>query len=159
MITPTSSSVDLAGLLDGMNLNVPAVPISDITSNSRHAVRGGLFLACAGIEHHGLEFLAQAVEAGVAAVAWEPGAGVVEPALPQTVIGLAVPGLHHRLGMIADRFFGSPSAALSVTGVTGTNGKSTTAFLVTQALNHLSHRAGYMGTLGLVWDRIWPRAI
>jgi UDP-N-acetylmuramoyl-L-alanyl-D-glutamate--2,6-diaminopimelate ligase len=148
VITPTSSSVDLAGLLDGMNLNVPAVPISDITSNSRHAVRGGLFLACAGIEHHGLEFLAQAVEAGVAAVAWEPGAGVVEPPLPQTVIGLAVPGLGHRLGMIADRFFGSPSAALSVTGVTGTNGKSTTAFLVTQALNRLSHRAGYMGTLG-----------
>ncbi len=148
MIQPTSEQVDLAGLLEGMDLAVPSVPISDITSNSRHAARGGLFLACAGLEHHGLEFLAQALDAGVAAVVWEPGAEVVEPLLPPNVTGVEMPGLCNRLGTIADRFFGSPSAALSVTGVTGTNGKTTSAFLVTQALNHLSHRAGYMGTLG-----------
>jgi UDP-N-acetylmuramoyl-L-alanyl-D-glutamate--2,6-diaminopimelate ligase len=148
MIQPTPACVDLAGLLEGMDVSVPSAPISDITSNSRHAARGGLFLACAGIEHHGLEFVAQALEAGVAAVAWEPGPEVVGPVLPSHVAGVEVPGLSSRLGTIADRFFNSPSASLSVTGVTGTNGKTTSAFLVTQALNHLSRRAGYMGTLG-----------
>jgi len=148
MNKPMSSSVDLAALFEGMDLDVSPVQITDITSNSRNAVRGGLFVACAGIEHHGLEFLAQALETGIAAVAWEPGAGVVEPQLPENVYALAVPGSRSKLGTIADRFFGSPSSALSVTGVTGTNGKTTSAFLVTQALTHLNCRAGYMGTLG-----------
>jgi UDP-N-acetylmuramoyl-L-alanyl-D-glutamate--2,6-diaminopimelate ligase len=148
MNQPTAARVDLAGLLEGMDVSVPSAPVSDITSNSRHAVHGGLFLACAGIEHHGLEFVAEALDAGVAAVAWEPGPDVVGPVLPSRVAGIEVPGLSTRLGTIADRFFRSPSASLSVTGVTGTNGKTTSAFLVAQALNHLRRRAGYMGTLG-----------
>lgn len=135
-------------LFEGMDLALPPLPIADITSNSRHAVRGGLFLACAGIEHHGLDFLSQALDAGVAAVGWEPAAGVSGPDLPPDVTDIPVPGLRSKLGTIADRFFDRPSAALSVTGVTGTNGKSTTAFLVTQALNCLPGKAGYMGTLG-----------
>ena len=148
MNQPTAARVDLAGLLEGMDVSVPSAPISDITSNSRHAVHGGLFLACAGIEHHGLEFVDQALDAGVAAVAWEPGPDVVGPVLPSRVVGIEGPGLSSRQGTIADRFFRSPSASLSVTGVTGTNGKTTSAFLVAQALNHLRRRAGYMGTLG-----------
>jgi UDP-N-acetylmuramoyl-L-alanyl-D-glutamate--2,6-diaminopimelate ligase len=59
-----------------------------------------------------------------------------------------VPGLTSKLGVIADRFFARPSSAVSVTGVTGTNGKSTTAFLVSRALNSMGRCTGYMGTLG-----------
>jgi UDP-N-acetylmuramoyl-L-alanyl-D-glutamate--2,6-diaminopimelate ligase len=148
MIASNYLSVDLKRLLEGMDLAVPSISVSDITSDSRQAASGGLFLACAGIEHHGLEFVSQAVDAGVAAIAWEPGAGVDEPQVPTNVKTVAMPGLGNRLGTIADRFFGSPSSALSVTGVTGTNGKTTSAFLVAQALNHMGCRSAYMGTLG-----------
>ena len=148
MTVLAASPMDLDTLFDGMDVNVPSVPITDITSNSRHAISGGLFLACAGIERHGLDFLAPALEAGVRAVAWEPAEGFDAPDLPADVIGIPVSELRDRLGTVADRFFGSPSRGIPVSGVTGTNGKSTTAFLAAQALNKLNRTAGYMGTLG-----------
>jgi len=148
MTVTTTSPVSLDYLFGGMDVTLPSVRITDITSDSRHAVSGGLFLAYAGLEHHGLKFLAPALAVGVKAVAWEPVDGFGAPELPADVIGVAVPDLRDRLGTVANRFFGSPSQALTVSGLTGTNGKSTTAFLVAKALNQLDHRAGYMGTLG-----------
>ena len=62
--------------------------------------------------------------------------------------GVAVPRLRDQLGEVANRFFARPSEALSVTGITGTNGKTTTAWLVTQAIARLGGSAGYVGTLG-----------
>ncbi len=148
MIASSQQSMDLTVLLEGMDLLVPPLAVTDITTNSRNAVGDGLFLACVGLQHHGLDFLDGALRAGVKAVAWEPATGVSAPDLPANVTGIEIPGLRSKLGVIADRFFCSPSSSLAVTGITGTNGKTTTAFLVTEALNRLSHRAGYMGTLG-----------
>ena len=148
MIASSQQSMDLTVLLEGMDLLVPPLAVTDITTNSRNAVGDGLFLACVGLQHHGLDFLDGALRAGVKAVAWEPATGVSAPDLPANVTGIEIPGLRSKLGVIADRFFRSPSSSLAVTGITGTNGKTTTAFLVTEALNRLSHRAGYMGTLG-----------
>ena len=122
--------------------------VADITLDSREAVAGGVFLACAGGTRHGLEFVDDAVRAGVGAVAFEPVAGVEAPRLPAGVTAIPVPALRERLGELADRFFDSPSARLSVTGITGTNGKTTTAWLVVQALERLGRRSGYLGTLG-----------
>ena len=138
----------LTELFAGMDLAVPEGSVADITTNSQTARPGGLFLACGGRQGHGLDFLHEALAAGVAAVAWEPVDGCDRPELPTGVAGLRVPGLGEKLGLIADRFFAHPSAQLSVTGITGTNGKSTVAYLVAQALNRLDQRAGYMGTLG-----------
>jgi UDP-N-acetylmuramoyl-L-alanyl-D-glutamate--2,6-diaminopimelate ligase len=56
--------------------------------------------------------------------------------------------LSHHVGTIADRFFGAPSAAVTVVGITGTNGKTTCAWLLAQALQHCNRPAAYMGTLG-----------
>jgi len=148
MIGVPGQHMDLSVLLEGMELSVPHLPITDITTNSKTAVRDGLFLACSGTEHHGLDFLDGALQVGVKAVAWEPADGIHAPDLPETVVGIEIPGLRNKLGVIADRFFHSPSGSLAVTGITGTNGKTTTAFLVTEALNQLRYRAGYMGTLG-----------
>ena len=138
----------LNALLDGMGVEAPDLAITDITSNSRYAVRDGLFLACAGLENHGLDFVGAALQAGVKAVAWEPASGINAPRLPAAVAGIEIPGLRGKLGVIADRFFRSPSGSLTVAGITGTNGKTTTAFLVAEALNQLGYTAGYMGTLG-----------
>jgi UDP-N-acetylmuramoyl-L-alanyl-D-glutamate--2,6-diaminopimelate ligase len=59
-----------------------------------------------------------------------------------------VPALRERLGAIADRFYGMPSARLTVAGVTGTNGKTTCAWLLAGAAQRLGRRGGYLGTLG-----------
>ena len=143
-----SAGMRLRRLFAGMDLVVPDAVVTDIASNSRGAASGGLFLACAGGARHGLEFLSQALDAGIRAVAWEPADGIEAPTLPPEVAGVRVTGLHARLGVIADRFFSAPSADVEVTGITGTNGKTTTAYLVAQALNRLGRAAGYMGTLG-----------
>jgi UDP-N-acetylmuramoyl-L-alanyl-D-glutamate--2,6-diaminopimelate ligase len=68
--------------------------------------------------------------------------------VPSGVVGYEVPELSRHVGTIADRFFGSPSAALAVSGVTGTNGKTTTAFLLAQALEACGEPSAYAGTLG-----------
>jgi UDP-N-acetylmuramoyl-L-alanyl-D-glutamate--2,6-diaminopimelate ligase len=140
--------MDLRLLLTGINGPVPAVDVTDIATHSAQVVSGGLFLACRGGRQHGLRFLPDALARGASAVAWEPSPQVSAPVLPGGVAGVAVPDLRRRLGDIANRFFACPSAALSVIGVTGTNGKTTTAWLVTQALERLGGRAAYMGTLG-----------
>ncbi len=144
----SSNDMDLRTLFDGFGVEVPQRDVADITTESRNVSRDGLFLACRGTAHHGLDFVDQALAAGAVAVAWEPGATVRVPMLPPDVCSIVVPDLGHRLGEIANRFFATPSAALTVTGITGTNGKTTTAWLVTQALGRLGERAGYMGTLG-----------
>lgn len=134
--------------------------VVDITTNSRHAAAGGMFIACAGRSSHGLDYVADAIDAGVAVVAWEPDDKVAQPDLPAGIAGVAIPGLSELLGGIADRYFGCPSARLAVTGVTGTNGKSTTAYIVAQALSALGQASGYMGTLGFgVGAQLEPSAL
>lgn len=140
-------TADLA-VADGMNGGVPVREVVDLTLDSREAVRDGLFLACRGTRQHGLSFVPDALRAGVGAIAWEPGSGLLAPALPASVTGIAVPDLHHQLGELANRFFKHPSTALSLVGITGTNGKTTTAWLVAAAIDQLAGRAGYLGTLG-----------
>ncbi len=137
-----------AGIEFRAGSEVPDISVTDISANSGLVEAGGLFLACRGFSRHGLEFLDEALDVGVGAVAWEPEEGFAEPQLPAGVAGLCVPQLGDRVGIIADRFFGTPSAELAVTGITGTNGKTTTAWLVTNALLGTGVQAGYMGTLG-----------
>src|SRR5438874_234651 len=69
--------------------------------------------------------------------------------LPAGTFVAAVPKLGERAGLIADRFFGAPSQQLTVAGITGTNGKTTCAWLLAQALQHCRRRCAYIGTLGV----------
>jgi UDP-N-acetylmuramoyl-L-alanyl-D-glutamate--2,6-diaminopimelate ligase len=68
------------------------------------------------------------------------------------VFTAAIPGLKSLMGRIADRFFQWPSSQLRITGITGTNGKTTCAYLLAQCLERLGSRAAYIGTIG--WGRI-----
>jgi UDP-N-acetylmuramoyl-L-alanyl-D-glutamate--2,6-diaminopimelate ligase len=122
--------------------------IADITIDSREVSSGSLFLAVAGAERHGLEFLQEAVAAGAVAVAWEPADGFTAPLIAPPAVCFPVPGLGRRLGDIADRFFGQPSRQMDVVGITGTNGKTTCAYLLASSLCRLGRPAGYLGTLG-----------
>src|SRR5580693_940406 len=138
----------LKALLGGL-VDVPErLEVSDITQDSRSVTPGAAFLACRGRTHHGLEFAHSAVAAGARAILWEPAPGVTPPPVDASIVVRAVPNLRAQLGFIADRFFDAPSASLTVAGITGTNGKTTCAWLLAQALEYSGRRAAYVGTLG-----------
>jgi len=138
--TPT-----VAGLLKGL-ADAPQLDVQGIASDSRQLQGGYLFLACQGIGSHGLDYLRDAVAAGACAVAWDSSSAEVP--VDAGVPTIAVHDLASHLGEIANRFYGTPSEALNTIGVTGTNGKTTVAWLLAQCLQHLGERCGYIGTLG-----------
>ena len=136
----------LAELLRGF-ADAPAIAIGRLSSDSRSLRPGDLFLACGGDNNHGLDFISDAVSAGVAAIAWDSSTADA-PATEVGVPMVAVPDLVSHLGEIANRFYGRPSESLHVVGVTGTNGKTTVAWLIAQCCELLEQSCGYIGTLG-----------
>jgi UDP-N-acetylmuramoyl-L-alanyl-D-glutamate--2,6-diaminopimelate ligase len=139
----------LADLTAGLAEGVPGhLLVSDVTLDSRAASAGALFLACQGRTSHGLNFAKQAIARGATAVLYEDTAAQPKPDFGSQIFVAAVPKLSQHVGEIADRFFRAPSAAVTVVGVTGTNGKTTCAWLLAQALQHCGRPAAYMGTLG-----------
>ncbi len=145
-------TLSLARLLDGFARLPRDIMVSDLTQDGRAARPGAAFLAVRGTHKHGLEFAPQAVANGARAVLWEPAPTAVPdlPAasLPSEILVAPVPNLREHASEIADRFFGAPSHGLSVAGVTGTNGKTTCAYLLSQALELAGMPAAYMGTIG-----------
>ncbi len=148
MMAAAETDVDLRLLFPGLTPAPPPVDVTDVTTHSAEVVPGGLFLACSGTRGHGLRFLEDALKRGPRAVAWEPQGTPATPQLPAAVCAFPVPGLRQRLGDIANRFFAGPSAEMTIAGITGTNGKTTVAWLLAQALDKLGRRGAYMGTLG-----------
>ncbi len=141
LITPHFT---LDRLLRGL-ADAPPIIVGGISSDSRTLQRGDVFFACQGATSHGLEYLDQAVEAKVAAVVWDSLTGSpVEAAVPL----IPLPGLAEQLGRIANRWYESPSKTVCVTGVTGTNGKTTVAWMIRHCLNALKRKCAYVGTVG-----------
>jgi UDP-N-acetylmuramoyl-L-alanyl-D-glutamate--2,6-diaminopimelate ligase len=123
------------------------IMVSGLTLDSRSVRAGDAFVALAGAAHHGIEFASAAFERGAAAViADTQGAGAAPGRQDARVVW--VDGLRARLGAIAARFYGDPSAAMTVVGVTGTSGKTSTVQLLAQAFTLLGKRAATIGTLG-----------
>jgi UDP-N-acetylmuramoyl-L-alanyl-D-glutamate--2,6-diaminopimelate ligase len=140
--------------LDALVAGIASVPhgiaVSDLTLDSRAVRPGGLFLAVKGRTQHGLAFASEAIARGARAVLYEAGEGV-EALLPSPSAGVLVAGvarLSRHLGVLASRFFGNPGERLHIAGVTGTNGKTTSAWLLAQALTRAGRPCAYLGTLG-----------
>ncbi len=120
--------------------------IRELTLDSRNVRAGDLFLAVPGAKFDGRAHIADALQRGAAAVAYEVEGATV---LPLTDVPLIpVKGLAAQLSDIAGRFYGEPSRQLNLVGVTGTNGKTSVTQLVAQALDLLGQRCGLVGTLG-----------
>lgn len=145
-----SPDITLDRLLEGLAA-APSIVVHGLSSDSRRLAEGDVFLACQGKTSHGLEYLEQAIAAGVAAVVWDASTGKA-PAADIPLV--AVEGLAANLGTIANRYFDTPSERISVLGVTGTNGKTTVAYLLMQCLHSLGHECAYIGTLGSGIERI-----
>ncbi len=141
-----NSPMRLDTLLEGIAA-APPLPVAGLTLDSRAAGQGDAFIALKGGSRHGLDHAPQAIAQGARAVLWDPAEGRA-PAATGGVAYVAVRDLRDRLGGIADRYYGSPSSRLAVAGVTGTNGKTTCAWLLASAVKHLGRRGAYLGTLG-----------
>jgi UDP-N-acetylmuramoyl-L-alanyl-D-glutamate--2,6-diaminopimelate ligase len=144
-----STSWRLAGLLDGIVAIPDAldVPVTGLSADSRTLQAGQIFLARPGTSTDGTRFLDAAVDAGAAALVWtgEPGCRRRPDGVPE----VQVPDVVACTGVLADRFFGHPSRDLAVIGVTGTNGKTSTAHFIAQALSaENAQSCGLLGTLG-----------
>ena len=133
----------------GSFLGVPpecaGIPVGGMCADSRNVEPGDAFIALRGARHDGLGHLAEVHARGAVVVLAEAGRELPHGA-PLPVV--AVENLAERAGAIAARFYGDPSHALDVIGVTGTNGKTTTTQLIAQALSHAGAPCGVIGTLG-----------
>jgi UDP-N-acetylmuramoyl-L-alanyl-D-glutamate--2,6-diaminopimelate ligase len=119
-----------------------ATPISAITYDSRRATGGSVFVALRGMKADGREFASQALSRGAVLV-------VAETPRPQAVAApwLVVSDARLAIALLADRFCDHPSRRMKVIGVTGTNGKTTTAYLLASILDAAGVKAGLLGTV------------
>lgn len=126
------------------------VQVTGVTHAGDQVRPGDLFAALTGSRRHGAEFAPQALAAGAVAVLTD-AAGAAHPALaPALAAGvpvLVVADAREALGPVADAVYGSPSAALTVIGLTGTAGKTSTAYLVEAGLRAAGHVTGLIGTV------------
>ncbi|MCC7518188.1 MAG: UDP-N-acetylmuramoyl-L-alanyl-D-glutamate--2,6-diaminopimelate ligase [Verrucomicrobiae bacterium] len=122
----------------------PLVEISGIRGDSRRVRQGDIFIAMRGEGADGHEFIADAVAAGAAAVVYEK-----RGAVPQGVPAVRVADGRRALARLADAFHGNPSSRLTMVGITGTNGKTTTSLLVASILEAADRPTGIIGTLAI----------
>ena len=150
-------SVSLESLLRTLAQNTRIIGprekrITAIAIDSRHAAPGSLFVALRGEHTDGHRFIGDAVARGCEAVVMEDFCEV-----PPAVTSIVVPDSARALSQIADAFYGSPSRALTVVGITGTNGKTTTSQMTAAIMSAGGVPAGTIGTIGARFEqKEWP---
>src|SRR4051812_28675923 len=132
--------MDLRELTGG---GAPSVEITSLAYSSGDVREGSLFFCVRGFRADGHDFAPDAVARGAAAL-------VCERPLDLGVPEVVVPDVRHAMGPIAARFYGAPTSTLRVVGITGTNGKTTTAFLTRSILEAAGIGCGLIGTVKYV---------
>jgi UDP-N-acetylmuramoyl-L-alanyl-D-glutamate--2,6-diaminopimelate ligase len=137
--------LDVAGSTD--------ITVEDICFDSRKVKAGSLFVAVKGIQSDGHQFIQPVIEQGAVAIVCE--------LLPKTLVAgityVRVTDSAAALAHIASNFYGNPSEKLKLVGVTGTNGKTTTATLLFQLFRSLGYGTGLLSTVkNQVNDRVVP---
>lgn len=123
--------------------------ISGLALNTKQIQAGDLFIAIKGLHFDGRAYLQEAIHQGASAILCEAdGLQAFVSSKAQPIPIIPVLQLDQLLGKLAKRFYGDPSSTLEVTGVTGTNGKTTTSYLLAQALTRLRKPCAVLGTLG-----------
>jgi len=139
-----SGPIDLELLATAVHAARTANPapadVTDLAYDARRVTPGALFVCVPGLKVDGHDFAPQAVANGAAAL-------IVERELDQPVPQLVVEDARAAMALAADAFFDRPTRELEVAGVTGTNGKTTTAFLLFAILAAAGRRPGLLGTI------------
>jgi len=123
-----------------MGAEAPEVEISGLAYSSASVSEGALFFCVPGFTADGHDFAPDAVKRGAAALVCERPLGLDVPEV-------RVDSVRAAMGPVASRFYGDPSHDLKVVGITGTNGKTTTAFLVREVLEAAGIQTGLLGTV------------
>ena len=130
----------------------PATPVSGVTQDTRRLEPGDLFVAVPGLERDGLEFVPQAIARGAAAIAAETP---LEGVSPLVVVSSA----RRALADLSAAYYGHPSRALPVIGVTGTDGKTSTTHLLAAILEAHGLKTGWLTTVNTrIGDEVRPNA-
>ena len=138
-VAPVRLSTLAGGTLRGAD-----VLVTGVTAGTAFVHAGDLFAGVPGAKAHGASYAAQAANAGAVAILTDhAGAALVPAGLPV----LVVPDVRAVLGPASARVYGDPSAALSMFGVTGTSGKTTTTFLIRAGLAATARVPGLIGTV------------
>ena len=125
--------------------DVPAVPIHGITTHSARVNPGHLYIAIHGTNLDGHDFIPQAIDNGAAAIITN-GRDVGQLPVPQ----IKVANPRRAASFTAAEYYGHPSKKMSVVGITGTNGKTTTAGLISAMLKAAGEKVAQIGTLGTI---------
>ena len=127
--------------------------VEELTIDSRKVSAGSLFIAYPGYSVDGRDFIQAAQTAGASAVLYEAEAFQLPESI--SIPAFAVTGLQAQVGELAHHFYQQPSSEIQVFGVTGTNGKTTCCYLLTQAFTKLDMQAAMIGTIGVgLLDRL-----
>ncbi len=141
----------LAGSSDH-RASVPDVAVTGVTLRAQDVLPGDLFAALTGSSTHGARYAAEAIERGAVAVLTDV-AGVTEMGAQAAAVPILVhPAPRSVLGGLAATVYGNPSEAITVVGITGTSGKTTTTYLVESGLRAAGRTAGLIGTIGIRID-------
>ena len=139
--------MNLKELLAGVACEVvqgrPDVEVKMIHFDSRKVGEGDLFIAQRGVNADGHEYITKAVAAGAVAVVCEEVPGE----LKEGVVYVKTGNSSEALGVMSSNFYGNPSRRMKVVGVTGTNGKTTTATLLYELVRLLGRKAGLLSTV------------
>ena len=139
-----SCPMSVQTLLEGWCERVPDVIITGIALDSRRVKAGDAFLAVAGASTHGMVHAGQACARGAVVVIHDGQAELPDLDIPL----VEVAELGRLMSSIGARFYHSPSDHLVIAGVTGTNGKTSTAHFIAQSWQRSSGNAGIIGTIG-----------
>jgi UDP-N-acetylmuramoyl-L-alanyl-D-glutamate--2,6-diaminopimelate ligase len=136
-------------LLQPWNIaSIPEVQVTGIQNDSRAVRKGDLFIAYPGTVADGRLYIEQAIRSGATAVVYDPLNLPKSVRIPTHIPCIPLPHVGHNLAILANLFYECPSRYLTLTGVTGTNGKTTIAYQLAQAYELLGQSAAYIGTIG-----------
>lgn len=117
--------------------------VHGVQHDSHQVTSGDLFVAVPGETHDGVSFVGDALARGAVAV-------IAEQPVSREVPQITVPDARRALGRAAELVYGAPTSAMHTVGITGTNGKTTTAYLLKQAIEGVSAKPALVGTTGLI---------
>jgi len=138
----------LTNLLATLNIYTESeLEVSEISIDSRKVSQGALFCAYKGSAADGRDYLLQAQENGACAILYDQHGFELPSEI--SIPAFAVASLQTKVGELAHQFFGRACDEMQVFGVTGTNGKTTCCYLLTQALTQLGMQAAMIGTIGV----------
>ena len=142
----------LSQILKKLNVNeskIPKIISSGLSINSKNVKKGDLFIAIKGNKKNGNDFVSEAINRGAVAVITD------STKISATKVPFfKVENCRKAYLSIAAEYYDNPSRKMTIIGITGTNGKTTTAFLVKSILENANLKVGLIGTLGLIAEGI-----